>query len=592
MHKVESKTFLLLSTLICIYIVLRAICVPVLHDEASNFFVNVQHGEFIPFYSDWEAGNHFFNTFLTSSLQWLFGDSLFIFRLASLLFLPVYLLYIWKLSHLFNNSIIRWVFILTFVLNTYLIEFFALGRGYGMSIALLLGGLYYLFEYLRLFRRSALIKFCLFLTFATAANLTMVLPFALISFYLGIQTLINEDHPFRGKRITSIVFWSGIPIVLFGGLGVLMNRLGVLYYGIKTSIWEATVKSLLKAFVQTNTNVPQIIVAGLFIFALVTSIIYLVRNRKIGLSDLGLFSIYFFFGLIIASFIMRFTFDTNFAEDRTALYFFPAFIILFLLLIDRIPKLKILGGIFLLFPILFFVRANMNHSTYWGYQQIDQFTFDYIKEKAKESDEIPTVGMYSISVINWFYFNYSDGETMIPLADCDAYPGGKSDFLLIDKSKLKGWEKNYREINYWGYSKISLLERKEKLIRRKIFSMTIDLAINKDSPHQTQVIKEFTKDDTKDYYAEFNFFVNSNGKTARSAIHFDVIYPEDSVYRKHGIPLNWVRRTWDNNQFKAGVILQDLPPGKESINFTLLNNYHDSKTEIKGEVTLWELVAK
>ncbi|MDG1429407.1 MAG: hypothetical protein P8M19_02055 [Crocinitomicaceae bacterium] len=59
MAKSEQRTFIFLAALIFIYAVFRAIYVSVLHDQASNFFVNVQHGEFIPFYSDWEAGNHF-----------------------------------------------------------------------------------------------------------------------------------------------------------------------------------------------------------------------------------------------------------------------------------------------------------------------------------------------------------------------------------------------------------------------------------------------------------------------------------------------------------------------------------------------------
>tara|TARA_Y100000385_G_scaffold282093_1_gene335943 strand:+ start:1020 stop:1313 length:294 start_codon:yes stop_codon:yes gene_type:complete len=89
---------------------------------------------------------------------------------------------------------------LFFGLNTYIIEFFALGRGCGISMALMLGGMFYLFEYLKNFRKHELIKFCLFFTFATSANLMMVLPFTTISFYLVLQSLSIEAADIRWSQ--------------------------------------------------------------------------------------------------------------------------------------------------------------------------------------------------------------------------------------------------------------------------------------------------------------------------------------------------------------------------------------------------------
>lgn len=62
---------------------------PILHDEASIFFINIEQGEFLPFLSEWETGNHYLNSARSILFGNLFGESTFSLRLGSLLFIPI-----------------------------------------------------------------------------------------------------------------------------------------------------------------------------------------------------------------------------------------------------------------------------------------------------------------------------------------------------------------------------------------------------------------------------------------------------------------------------------------------------------------------
>lgn len=66
-QKLEKLLILLCSAFVLIYFGLRAAYVPIFHDEAATFFHFIQVERFIPFYAEWDAGNHLLNTALSFS---------------------------------------------------------------------------------------------------------------------------------------------------------------------------------------------------------------------------------------------------------------------------------------------------------------------------------------------------------------------------------------------------------------------------------------------------------------------------------------------------------------------------------------------
>ena len=86
LFKIDTESIIAFSISLCIfiYLIIRSIYVPLIHDEAATFFHYIQSSSFIPFHSLNDANNHFLNSLLTYISYTLFGDSEFALRLPNL----------------------------------------------------------------------------------------------------------------------------------------------------------------------------------------------------------------------------------------------------------------------------------------------------------------------------------------------------------------------------------------------------------------------------------------------------------------------------------------------------------------------------
>ena len=136
--KKDGLIAIFIFSLVFIYLAIRAFMVPLVHDEVATFFHYIQKGEFLPPLAHWDANNHILNSILSYFSYLLFGSSELSLRLSNLIFFPVFFFFVYRISNLLRNSILKWAFFITFVFAHNFIEYFALSRGYGMSMALLL----------------------------------------------------------------------------------------------------------------------------------------------------------------------------------------------------------------------------------------------------------------------------------------------------------------------------------------------------------------------------------------------------------------------------------------------------------------------
>src|SRR5690606_30488690 len=100
-----------LCLIIFTYLVLRAIFVPILHDEAITYFFYVNSGNYIPFVnwgSHADVNNHLLNSFLMFFTNKWFGNDLIVLRLPNILSAILLFIYVWKLATLFSTRWIRW----------------------------------------------------------------------------------------------------------------------------------------------------------------------------------------------------------------------------------------------------------------------------------------------------------------------------------------------------------------------------------------------------------------------------------------------------------------------------------------------------
>ncbi len=133
----------LLAAALLAYACMRAVYVPLSYDEAANHARYVT-AEWLAVFDFSVATNHLLNTIATRLVSTVAGDSPFAMRLPNLVAWLAFLAASWAIV---ARAAHRGVALAGFVLvsaNLYLVDYFALSRGYGLSMALFTASLYFL----------------------------------------------------------------------------------------------------------------------------------------------------------------------------------------------------------------------------------------------------------------------------------------------------------------------------------------------------------------------------------------------------------------------------------------------------------------
>ena len=187
----EETIYFFLSSLLFIYLLIRAIYVPFTHDEAATFFRFVQIHNLTPEFSREALNNHFVNTILTYLSYLVFGSSKIALRLPNVVMSLVYLLFVYKLAQFLNRRVYRWGFIIVMLFTHFFVEFFAVSRGYGISMAFFMATLYYLIKAISTEKLINHVYVALFTLLMVTANINMVIPSIAI---LLLQVLIVSSQ--------------------------------------------------------------------------------------------------------------------------------------------------------------------------------------------------------------------------------------------------------------------------------------------------------------------------------------------------------------------------------------------------------------
>jgi hypothetical protein len=181
------------------FIVARAIRLSLTYDEAATYIRYIAPHTFPEFdggplavFNFEVATNHFLSTALAKLGAVIAGPGALALRAPALL---GYVLYLWFSAWLlrrFTNGIIAVAGLLLLNLNPYLLDFFALSRGYGLSIGLMMGALSFFF-------RNDLARMLVFATAAVLANFAMLNVYvALILVFVG-SVRLKADTTVRLK---------------------------------------------------------------------------------------------------------------------------------------------------------------------------------------------------------------------------------------------------------------------------------------------------------------------------------------------------------------------------------------------------------
>lgn len=377
----------------------RMVNVSITHDEALSYrlFITRSYLDIIDNYYP-VANNHFLNSILAKFSINIFGDSLFSLRIPNLLAHIVYLLFSFLLAKtLFKNNL--WVLscFLLLQLNPFLFDFWGLCRGYGLSLAFMLGSIYYLKKYLEHYKTGMFIMSCVLLAAAVYAN------FSLLNYAMGFLAVLSL-HLFIKPNLAAIIKAAIVlcitAVVLYWLLAppvtVLIEK-GELYYGGDTGFIHDTVATLLRESLYLAETNKAVYPASVMIVVLVflSGLYWGVKFLKSGEENITGFSLWLLLVIpAISTITQHYVLGNKYLIDRTALFFYPLLMMMLVYTLYSIvknrPYLKkiIIVPVVVLLLINFVLHLNFHSTRSWESDQYTPMLMERMVEKKKGEGEI------------------------------------------------------------------------------------------------------------------------------------------------------------------------------------------------------------
>jgi hypothetical protein len=586
----------LLFAVLFVYLIFRAIFIPISQDEIFTFYFYIQPETFLPPNAHWDANNHLLNSFLSVISCRLFGSEPWALRLPNVLCFILFFYAVWQISKRLNSTFIRWGFLLSLVMAHYMFQYFGQTRGYGLSMAFLLWGIlnYLIFTDKKQYKYFVLTIVAMLL--ATSANLTLLPSSLLFFFALGLFSLFFWKKKKYFLIINTTLFGGFLfllPLILFS---LQFKKRDAFYNGGKSSFWEVTVKSLSELFFGMNHYFLRILFGLMLVIIVITWLIYINKNRinfvTLLTNEFSFFS-YLIVMSIIGIIVLRYLLDINFPSDRTAIYLFPYFVGAWAFTLDYLNTLfssKWKWGSILLFylPINFLISMDINTISFSTEEYVSKSFFNIIHETRRKSQFPFTVGGYKSQEYSWNYMSYENGgdEGILLISDnIDTL----SDYQIVDeKQKIpKGFYLIYDKIKHDPYTNNQLFKRK-KAVKQKVILSKDSIETNGITSNYYFNMIHYNIPDSligKPLYITLEASVFSSTKPFQANLVVDIFTKDDESIDFQKYMLNWQKKDWNGskNNLTQGLIIPPLPKESKTLIFYLWN-MNSVEFSVKGGI--------
>ena len=238
------------------YAVVRAIRIPIVHDEALTwvFFVTGPLAGTLDPRIPLAENNHYLNSIFSAASWRAFGGGDLALRAPNLLAYPLFLAATASLALRMRSAVLSVAAFLVLNAHAFAVEFFSLSRGYGLGLAFLASGVAILVEALERPRRGTVAASLgvLCLSLAAAAHLSFLMPLAAcLVAGLGRETwLLTRSRSVSADRSPErslvLPLAVGVPFLLvFVPYSWALSKEGHFFMGGVRGLWSDTVVSLL-----------------------------------------------------------------------------------------------------------------------------------------------------------------------------------------------------------------------------------------------------------------------------------------------------------------------------------------------------------
>lgn len=354
MRLFNRYAYILLIGIIFLLILYKVIHIPILKDEWETPVKYIDQSVWeIMMYTTNSPNNHILNTLLVKLFVFLFGTKeQLILRLPNLLSFIIYGIAIYRINKivLTENSVFFLPASIFFVSNPYLLDFFGLCRGYGISCALATLSISYLiYGYYNSKSKSVWIAYGISIL-ASYANFTLLVFWLTVSFMVWFYSFKQSKRQFR--QIIQPTLIIGIITILY--VALIANPIIKMYSTNEFRFWTSkgfywdTIYPLIE-YSRSGSHMilgKSHLIAILVFLIIIVNCIYVFKQFKksnYNISDLNQPAFVTTAVLLITAFVniaQCKILNTPNLHGRTALFFYPLFITAFASFLGIIPAVK------------------------------------------------------------------------------------------------------------------------------------------------------------------------------------------------------------------------------------------------------------
>lgn len=412
MNKSTKYILFFLSSILFVYAFIKACLLSITWDEAYSYMEYVRKGIFIQDQFDMmSANNHLLNTWLGIFLVKCFGAHEWVLRIPSLIAHLLFLVFSAKLIQQFRTPGLVLASFLILNLHPYLIDFFSLARGYGLSMGLMMTSIYYLYAFHREFRNT----FAVLSVFTGA--LSVLANYVLLNYVMSLFVVIVMLYSYQAiqqpsqkkivlKNILPVAFVFFLLLVVVVPIAFKLREAGALFFGGEGGFWKDTIHSIVdRSFYELGYNYWFQRMAKAFIFLVVSGacVFAFIKIRKKQFSQNKLFLISMLLILLMCSasvILQHVLLNTLYLVDRTALFFVTLFSVILVFFIHELSEEKprtvyIIYFTATLLSIHMLLSLNLNYVLEW---KLNADTKEMLQDLEKLKTITPEKNNVSINI--------------------------------------------------------------------------------------------------------------------------------------------------------------------------------------------------
>lgn len=475
--RTERFAFVAIALTVFVYVAVRAFLVPFTQDESASFWLYVHTGEFLPFRSHPDAGNHFLNS-LFGIIGYAFaGPGMVAIRWGSLMSFPVYAWGAWCLTRDVSNRMVRWCAMLALLLSPYLLDYFSMFRGYGPAMACWVWALHGLVRYISSGTPHSFVGMAIALFLGVFADLSLLplWPLFMLLAAVAYFRTVSAGRSVMPVRMFLLVCTAQTAAFVYAAtIAFALRDAGLLYHGSGDGFYSVTVDSLVGALFDTPEDRLVLSVTVLVVFALAVAAWQGIRAGS-WRSPVAVVAI-LLCGEVVAREAMFHLLGTNFPQDRTALHLVPLCIALFALAVDALAASvrawSFMALALLALPVQVLRTVNFGRAV----NDASRATpLRFIAQVHRLQDELGRPVMlsgYGQLSGCWAYHEFAQGAVPVPMRP-DPLRGDPDDARVVCTWQQPEYKDGYHVADSGEVSGVVLLFRD----RRPVFELYADTSV-------------------------------------------------------------------------------------------------------------------